>query len=55
MFMKNGQVRGIPIAVMLQVTEVVACLHGAGVVQRDIEPRAIAFTGGRGGGEDTKP
>lgn len=32
--------------VMLKVTEVVGCLHAAGVVHRDIKPRNIAFTGG---------
>jgi serine/threonine protein kinase len=34
------------IEVMLDVTEVVSCLHKAGVVHRDIKPRNIAFTGG---------
>ena len=33
----------IAIEVMLEVTEVVACLHKAGVVHRDIKPRNIAF------------
>ena len=33
------------IEVMLKVTEVVGCLHAAGVVHRDIKPRNIAFTG----------
>ncbi len=36
----------VAIEVMLDVTEVVACLHNAGVVHRDIKPRNIAFTGG---------
>jgi len=34
------------VEVMLKVTEVVGCLHAAGVVHRDIKPRNIAFTGG---------
>ncbi|MEZ5314451.1 MAG: serine/threonine-protein kinase [Thermoanaerobaculia bacterium] len=33
----------VAIEVMLEVTEVVACLHKAGVVHRDIKPRNIAF------------
>ena len=33
------------IDVMLKITEVVGCLHAAGVVHRDIKPRNIAFTG----------
>jgi hypothetical protein len=33
----------VGIEVMLEVTEVVACLHKAGVVHRDIKPRNIAF------------
>ena len=35
----------VAIEVMLDVTEVVSCLHKAGVVHRDIKPRNIAFTG----------
>jgi len=34
----------VAIEVMLEVTEVVACLHKAGVIHRDIKPRNIAFT-----------
>ena len=34
------------VEVMIKVTEVVGCLHAAGVVHRDIKPRNIAFTGG---------
>jgi serine/threonine protein kinase len=33
----------VAIEVLLEVTEVVACLHKAGVVHRDIKPRNIAF------------
>jgi hypothetical protein len=36
----------VAIEVMLEVTEVVGCLHQAGVVHRDIKPRNIAFTSG---------
>ena len=36
----------VAVEVMLEVTAVVACLHKAGVVHRDIKPRNIAFTGG---------
>ena len=35
----------VAIEVMLEVTEVVACLHKAGVIHRDIKPRNIAFNG----------
>jgi len=33
----------VAIQVMLEVTEVVACLHKAGVIHRDIKPRNIAI------------